>query len=259
MIRAEALACSAGHRQLLHAMDLRLEPGSCIALAGPNGAGKTTLLRLIAGEQSDSWQVQGQLLLDERPIAAWSAGQLAARRAFLRHRHVERTGLGCREVVLLGAFGHAITAQIRQRVDELLDRWLLQSLTTTCYDCLSGGERQRVHLARTQLQLSLNPNPRERIWLLDEPFNALDLPFQRLLREQLHQTARDGGLVVFSAHDLNMIVRTAGQVIGLRQGGMAYAGDVSGFARPEILGELFDTPFLVTGHPDLAGPLIIAE
>jgi iron complex transport system ATP-binding protein len=101
---------------------------------------------------------------------------------------------------------------------------------------LSGGEFQRVLLARA---LSQQP----KVLLLDEPTNHLDPKYQCAVEAMLVSLARDGISVVFAAHDINIVTRTATHVLGLKEGKLVVSGAAESVLDTGLLETLFETPF----------------
>lgn len=151
-----------------------LPPGLTV-LFGPSGAGKTRLLRLIAGLDRPD---RGQILLDDSvfddtatrthtPAHQRHIGMVFQQAYLLPHRTV------LANVAL--AVQHGDRMQRRQRAHELLEQVDGTAYSARRPSQLSGGQRQRIALAR-----ALAGDPR--LLLLDEPFNALDVPVRRQLR-----------------------------------------------------------------------------
>lgn len=150
--------------------DLQIAPGSICALMGPSGAGKSTLLALIAGfiePLSGDIIAAGDSLIGKAPHQRPVAMLFQEHNLFAHLSVRENIGLGLHPGLKLTDEQQQQVALAAQQVGvgELLDRLPEQ---------LSGGQRQRVALARCFVQ----PHP---IWLLDEPFSALD----PLLREEM--------------------------------------------------------------------------
>lgn len=244
MIRLSHISCHIGKAALLEDVSLDLQQG-CVALVGPNGAGKSTLLKLLAdgGRYFQQAGIRGELRLDQKPLQKIPPDELARRRAFLPQQHAESLPLPVGEILELAAWPHGNTSLPAELRQEALQLWKLQALELRHYDQLSGGERQRVQLARTWLQMRLHVSAHERIWLLDEPQSALDMPHQRVLQQQLRHEAGQGALVIFSTHDINFALHTADRVIVLQHGRLR-ADDVSAaIADPALLQDVFGVSF----------------
>jgi iron complex transport system ATP-binding protein len=244
MITLRNISCHIGPAALLQDVNLELQPG-CIALVGPNGAGKSTLLKLLAdgGRHFLRTSIRGELQLDKKALQKIPVDALARRRAFLPQQHVDALQLPVAEILELAAWPHGKASLPAALYQEALMLWQLEALAARAYSGLSGGERQRVQLARTWLQIRQHENPGERIWLLDEPQNALDLPHQQILQTQLRREAANGALVVFSTHDINFALHSAERIIVLREGRVHADGGSSAIADPALLQDVFGVRF----------------
>ena len=157
------------HRELFR-FDFQAEQGDIVALMGPSGAGKSTLLALVAGfiePTSGEISVAGQSLIGkeahQRPLA------------MLLQEHNLFAHLTVRENIGLGLHpGLKLTATQKLKVEQAAAQVGVAEYLDRLPEHLSGGQRQRVALARCFVQ------PHD-IWLLDEPFSALD----PLLREEM--------------------------------------------------------------------------
>jgi len=149
---------------------LTIPQGAIVSLMGPSGAGKSTLLSLVAGfiePNSGNVSVAGESLLGKEPY----------QRPFsmLFQEHNLFAHLTVRENIALGLNPSLkLTAQQKEQVDIAAKQVGVEEFMNRLPQSLSGGQRQRVALARCFVQ----SHP---IWLLDEPFSALD----PLLREEM--------------------------------------------------------------------------
>src|SRR5712691_5837800 len=204
-------------------VSLEVESGSLTALLGPSGSGKSTLLRVIAGlEQPDS----GEVFISGREATALAPQKRGV--GFVFQHYAPFKHMTVWENV---AFGLQIRrrpeAEIRQRVDELLDLVQLVGLGKRYPAQLSGGQRQRMALAR-----ALAPEPE--VLLLDEPFGALDARVRVELRrwllrlhDQMHVTT------IFVTHDQDEALELADSIVVMNK------GRVEQIAPPR---ELYDDP-----------------
>ncbi|MFC3115606.1 cytochrome c biogenesis heme-transporting ATPase CcmA [Cellvibrio fontiphilus] len=179
------LACERDERYLFSGLNLQLKAGELIQIAGPNGAGKTTLLRVIAGISQD---FQGELLYKGKPLslARW---EFALDSLYLGHLPGIKKALTPTENLLWymaqrGATGDAIQA--------LASVGLYGYEDTPCYQ-LSAGQLRRVALARLYLEPA-------RIWILDEPFTAIDKHGVAQLELLIDGHLAGGGLVILTSH-----------------------------------------------------------
>jgi sulfate transport system ATP-binding protein len=197
-----------GDFQALDSVSMEVPSGSLVALLGPSGSGKSTLLRVVAGlERPDA----GAVLLDGAdvtgvPVERRGIGFVFQHYAAFKHMTVRRNI----------AFGLEIRrrprAEVRQRVDELLELVQLSGLAERYPAQLSGGQRQRMALARA---LAVRP----RVLLLDEPFGALDARVRaelrawlRRLHDEVHVTS------VFVTHDQEEAMELADRIVVMHRG-----------------------------------------
>ena len=157
-------------------LNLTLTAGACTALTGPNGSGKSTLLRCITGLYPD---YDGEIE--------------AASCSYLGHRPAVSASLTVLENLRWFA---ALSASAVAGRDDLLER--LDAVGLAGYEdvlCgrLSAGQHRRVALAR----LGLDDSP---LWLLDEPFTALDTAGQALVRALIAEHRDQGGAVLCATH-----------------------------------------------------------
>jgi sulfate/thiosulfate transport system ATP-binding protein len=178
-IEVESISKRFGDAVALDDVSLEVPSGSLTALLGPSGGGKSTLLRIIAGlDSADSGivRIEGEDLT-ATPARSRGVGFCFQHYAPFRHLSVRRNvafGLEIR---------HRPKAEIKARVDELLELVGLAHLGERYPSQLSGGQRQRMALARA---LAIEP----KMLLLDEPFGALDALTRERLQQELHRVWR---------------------------------------------------------------------
>ena len=220
MIEVRQLKKTFGRYAALHGVSLKVETGELIALLGPSGSGKTTLLRLIAGlEFADA--DGGEILFDgapvsDRPVGQRGVGFVFQNYALFRHLSVfENVAFGLR---VRPAKARPSKADIRARVDELLQLVQLGDLGKRYPAQLSGGQRQRVALARA---LAIDPT----VLLLDEPFGALDAKVRKDLRRWLRALQKRLGLTtIFVTHDQEEALEIADRVVVMSTGKIEQVG-----------------------------------
>jgi len=198
----------------LEDVSVEIPSGSLTALLGPSGSGKSTLLRVIAGlERPDAGTVE----IDGRdattlPTQRRGVGFVFQHYAAFKHMTV-------RENV---AFGLKVRrrpkAEIRRRVDELLELVQLPGLAGRYPSQLSGGQRQRMALARA---LAVEPS----VLLLDEPFGALDARVRKELRAWLRRLHDDVHVTtVFVTHDQEEAMEVADRIVVMNHGRVEQVG-----------------------------------
>jgi molybdate transport system ATP-binding protein len=195
MTLAVDLQARVGEFQLLARFTL---PVGLTVLFGPSGAGKTRLLRLLAGldrPESGRIALDGTVFADTTthlhlPAHERRVGMVLQQPFLLPHRSaLANVALAVR------ASGPLDRGERRARATALLAQVDASELAVRRPGQLSGGQLQRVALAR-----ALAGEPR--LLLLDEPFNALDLPVRRRLRGLVRDLVAQAGIpTLFVTHD----------------------------------------------------------
>lgn len=257
MLEARSLRVRIGAATLLADVSLGFQGGELGVIVGPNGAGKTTLLAVLAGERRPT---QGEVRLDGRPLASFSAAALAMRRAVLPQSSHLQFHFTVREVVALGCAGAGERLEARQRrrlVDEALEAADVLHLKDRSVPTLSGGERQRVHFARCLAQLGAAPPDGTRLLLLDEPTASLDPEHQHHVMQRARRMADRGFAVVAVLHDLNLAAAYGDRLVVLDRGRLDYAGGIREGLTRERIDRVFDVDSIILEHPVLDAPLVV--
>ena len=177
LLAANALACRRGDRVLFKGLDLTLLPGQVLWLRGANGRGKTSLLRLLAG------------------LSTPEAGTVERREALLYVAHANALK---EDLTVLESLRFLARLQGRDTADtsliEALRLFGMASRRDAPVRTLSQGQRRRVALSRLALA------PQTPVWVLDEPFDALDVDGIATLNGLLSRHAQAGGGVVLTSH-----------------------------------------------------------
>lgn len=187
-LQIEQLSCVRGDRVLFRDLSFTLEPGELLHLKGRNGSGKTTLLRALAG-----------LLLPESGEIRW-AGQNIRRLREEYSRHLLYLGH-------LNGIKGDLTAAENLRIAATLDGYHLSEERAWAVlgeiglkghedlpsKHLSQGQKRRVALARLLANEA-------RVWILDEPFTALDVNAVQLLQDVIHRHVTNGGMTIITTH-----------------------------------------------------------
>jgi heme exporter protein A len=189
-LEATSLHCCRGGRKVLRDLGFSLRGGEALAVRGANGSGKTTLLRVLAG-----------LLRADEGTVSWCGHAIEAVRpeylralAYIGHSDGVKAGLTVWENLVLaqalrGGNGSPLSA---------LRQLGLHELAEVPARRLSAGQRRRLALAR----LLIDEAP---LWMLDEPFTALDAGGMETVTEMITLHVARGGLVVFSSHQSDRI------------------------------------------------------
>jgi heme exporter protein A len=186
VLTAEKLACVRGDRHLFAGLSFRLQAGQALSVEGPNGAGKTSLLRMIAGFLAPA---AGTLALTDGAAVITDAEERGCFVGWLGHQDGLKPHFTVIEQLRFYAGLYAAKADAA-----LLDRVGLARQRDLPCRYLSAGQRRRLALAR--LLVSNRP-----LWLLDEPFAALDAAGQAMVAAAMTAHCGGGGMVIAATHD----------------------------------------------------------
>ena len=209
-LTAERLACTRGDRKLFDGLSFRVSAGQALAVEGANGAGKTSLLRMIAGFLAPA---AGRLVLKSAQTEITDAEERGKSIGWLGHHDGLKPQLTVREQ--LDFFARLYRDPLRPSLAQapatgtspasasraggadlisVLERVGLARQAELPCRYLSAGQRRRLALAR--LLVSERP-----LWLLDEPFAALDVAGQALIAHLMVRHCGHGGLIIAATHD----------------------------------------------------------
>jgi heme exporter protein A len=183
------LAARRGDRLLFRGLDLELGAGEIVWLRGTNGRGKTTLLRLLAGLSTPA---EGEVRVQGQPLSA-AAPQWRRDLAYIAHANALKDDLLAHEALRFAAGLRGVPVA-PEAVRAALERLGVGRQARLPVRVLSQGQRRRVALAR--LALPHAPG----LWLLDEPFDALDEAGIGTLEALLREHAAAGGAVLLTSH-----------------------------------------------------------
>lgn len=176
LISVRGLFLERGGRRLVDNFDLEVKTGELVLIEGANGAGKTTLLRSLAG--------LSQLGLEGK-IQRHCENLL-----YLGHRPGVKQLLTARENLAWYCQAYGLDDN---RVESALDRVGLFGYEDVQCQNMSAGQQRRVNLARLYLGDG-------GLWLLDEPFTAIDKAGVRSLSQTLVEQVQTGGAVIMTSH-----------------------------------------------------------
>ncbi|MFF3844099.1 heme ABC transporter ATP-binding protein [Streptomyces sp. NPDC002328] len=247
LVEVDGLWVRLGGRDVLRGVGVEVRAGEVLALVGPNGAGKSTLLGAVCG---DLPAVGGSVRICGREAGAWSAPELALRRAVLPQAAVLSFPFAVEDVVRMGRAPHdSSPAEDDLAVAEAMAATEVTAFAARPFSALSGGERARVALARVLAQ-------RTPLLLLDEPTAALDLKHQELVLRICRERAAAGDAVVVVLHDLGLAAAYAHRVAILHRGQVAADGPPAEVFTEELLTEVYDQPVEVLAHPRTGAVLV---
>lgn len=203
MLEASNLDCRRGGRTLFRSLSFALQGGELLRIAGANGSGKTSLLKILCG-----------LLAPEAGEVRWQGASIQHLRedfsrqlVYLGHAPAVKDDLTAAENLTVACTLAGRTAS-PQQAREALESYGLAA-NDVAVRRLSQGQRRRAALARLLLSADAP------LWLLDEPFAALDAAAARFTEELIASHVARGGAVVYTTHQEANIGAAALRVLEL--------------------------------------------
>lgn len=188
MLDVDNLACTRGDCRLFADLNLSLGEGELLYVYGHNGSGKTTLLRTLCG-----------LILPDEGEVRWGGENIRSMREeftkdvlYLGHKNGIKADLTALENLRISAALDGFDVE-EKRAWDALDHLGLRGREDLEAKVLSQGQKRRVALARLMVNNA-------KLWILDEPFTALDLAAVDLLQTVIREHQDSGGMVVLTTH-----------------------------------------------------------
>ena len=198
LLSAAGLGLERGGRELFRDLSFAVLPGQLVQIEGPNGAGKTSLLRILAG--LSRYGFNGSV-------------QRHAPQLYLGHHAAVKALLTPRENLAWHVSGESTHSRLQ--IDEALAKVGLYGYEDVPSHALSAGQHRRVNLAR--LYLSQCP-----LWLLDEPFTAIDARTTADLLDVVRAWHAEQRTVIAVLHDLEQVRTHFPETLLLARSGIAW-------------------------------------
>jgi ABC-type Fe3+/spermidine/putrescine transport system ATPase subunit len=222
IVKVENVSKAYNKIPVISEMSLDIEKGERIVILGPSGCGKTTLLRLIAGFINPD---KGKLTIDGKAVAdngkciiepeGRQVGMVFQDLALWPHmtsyKNIE-FGLKAKSVP---------KAEIRERIDAILEKVQMVEFKNAYPGELSGGEQQRIALAR-----ALVTHPK--ILLMDEPLSSLDTDLRHVLMKEILRLQEELAItMIYVTHDRGEAFSLATRIVVMKEGKIQKIGTVS--------------------------------
>lgn len=185
----ENLGCERSGRLLFSGLTAHVAPGWLLRVEGANGAGKTSLLRMICGLLAPR---HGRVLWQGQPIRRLRE-EFGAQLLFLGHLVALKDEMSALENLRVNSRLNGLASRRTEAMDAL-QQVGLTGREQVPVRLLSQGQRRRAALARLLLGRQIP------LWVLDEPFNALDRDAVAWLLQLLAAQVLQGGIVVLTSH-----------------------------------------------------------
>lgn len=183
LLHVQQLSSTRANRLLFRDLELSVPAGSVLYVAGPNGSGKSTLLRMLAGLYAPNTGTVSRFATDDNET--WQRQTL-----FIGHKPAVKQALTALDNLQLQAQLDGAEIEDPWRLLETVGLLGLEDIPA---QQLSAGQQRRIALTRLWYS-------RARLWILDEPFTALDQAGINLLQERFAEHCASGGALVLTSH-----------------------------------------------------------
>ncbi len=185
MLKITNLDCQRGYNQLFSKLNFCVNAGDILRITGTNGSGKTSLLKILAGLNAAE---QGDILFEQHPV---NSAEYQKEIIYLGH-------LGALSSELSSIENLEYLINLNQSIDRATLVQALENIGLKGYEneyCakLSAGQKRRVILASLFVS-------KAKIWLLDEPFTALDPTGVEIVEKEITRHCEQGGMCIFTTH-----------------------------------------------------------
>ena len=179
------LTCQRGYNELFSNLSFELNSGEILKISGANGSGKTSLLKIIAGLNSAE---SGRLSINNNQVGTY---EYQSDIFYLGHLPALSPELHCKEN--LDYLTQLNNSSSNQSLDEALTNVGLKNFENEYAANLSAGQKRRIVLSALFITQS-------KVWLLDEPFTALDSDGINVIEAQITKHCNNNGICVLTTH-----------------------------------------------------------
>ena len=178
------LTCQRSYNELFSNLSFELNSGEILKISGANGSGKTSLLKILAGLNSAE---SGKLSINNNKVGSY---EYQSDIFYLGHLPALSPELHCKENL---DYLTQLNTSSNQALDEALTNVGLKSFENEYAANLSAGQKRRVVLSALFITQA-------KVWLLDEPFTALDSDGINVIEAQITKHCNNNGICVLTTH-----------------------------------------------------------
>lgn len=201
-LEVSGLSCVRDDRVLFEDLDFQLSTGQVLLIEGPNGCGKTSLLRILCGIRRED---SGDVLWQQNLITVLGS-RYREHLTYIGHHNGVKDLLTVEENLEVA---QAMGCSNQTTLDQALTKVGLIKFADVMAQSLSAGQRRRLALARLLVTDAS-------LWVLDEPFTALDKDGIKMFESLIDDYTQNGGMVVMTSHhELNL---QSSNIVRLRLG-----------------------------------------
>jgi ABC-2 type transport system ATP-binding protein len=225
---------------VLDGISFVLRAGEVTGYLGPNGAGKSTTVKILTGLLQPS---EGQVLWNGDDISR-NLTDYKSRLGYVPEEPLLYPFLTGREYLqLVGRLRGIPEKTLNEKTDALLNLFSLHRYSHSILSSYSKGMQQKILLAAALLH---NPD----MLILDEPLSGLDVTSSLIVRNLICSLAREGKVILFSSHILELVEKVCSRVMILHKGVLVADDSVEGLRDPMQLHSLEDVFSQLVIHED---------
>ncbi len=188
LLSASSLTCIREDRLLFDQLNIEIYAGDIVQVEGPNGSGKTSLLRILAGL---SQPFEGEVLFNNQLISQ-SREEFHQQLLYLGHLPGVKGEMNAQENLTFNLALQGVTTS-ENNIKQTLAAVNLSGFEDSLASHLSAGQHRRISLARLYKSTA-------RIWILDEPFTAIDKQGVHDLEQLFKTHINQGGCIILTTH-----------------------------------------------------------
>lgn len=203
-----------GNKEVIKDLNLKINDGEIFGFIGPNGSGKTTTINMITGALDIT---KGEILVNGKSI---EKDPVNAKKEFGIVPDSPDMFLNFKVIEYFNFIAdiYDVDSKTREeRIKTLVKKFNIEKYIKDKIDSLSHGTRQKVVVIGALLH---NPN----IWILDEPMTGLDPEASYILKEMMREHAKQGKIVFFSSHVLEVVEKLCDKIAIINNGNISYIG-----------------------------------
>lgn len=203
-----------GKKEVIKDLNLKINDGEIFGFIGPNGSGKTTTINMITGALDIT---KGEILVNGKSI---EKDPVNAKKEFGIVPDSPDMFLNFKVIEYFNFIAdiYDVDSKTREeRIKTLTRKFNIEKYIKDKIDSLSHGTRQKVIIIGALLH---NPN----IWILDEPMTGLDPESSYILKEMMKEHAKQGKIVFFSSHVLEVVEKLCDKIAIIDNGNISYIG-----------------------------------
>ncbi len=251
IVEIKNLVKSYGPKEVLHGIDLSIQPGQIIGYIGPNGAGKSTTVKILCGLIEDFEGDVKVLGLDLRTELL----KIKKRLGYIPENAALYESLTPLEFMqFVGKVREIDDETIQRKAETLMDIFEMKSNLNQRIATFSKGMRQKVMICSALLH---NPD----LIFMDEPLSGLDANSVIMVKEMLTHLAHEGKTIFYSSHLMDVVEKISDRIILINEGRVIADGsfeELSSIAKDKNLEQLFTRLTGNTKHGEKAEAFINA-